>query len=91
VQRTFIALAAKVTVGKPGADAVSVLRPGLGPSVQPPTAATPDAFDVAVPPLMDPPPLATANVTTIPDFGFPFASLTVTAGATATGLPAVPF
>jgi len=40
-------------------------------------------------PATEPPPLATANVTVTPLTGFPFASLTVTAGAVLTADPAV--
>ena len=40
--------------------AVNVLVPAVVPSVQLPTVATPLAFVVAVPPVIDPPPDATA-------------------------------
>ena len=83
-------VAVNVTAAMPVADAVRVLAPAADPSIQLPTVATPWPFDVALPPVTDPPPLATANVTTTPDFGFPFASFTVTAGAIATAAPGDP-
>jgi hypothetical protein len=48
----------------------------------------PDEFVTAVSPVTDPPPEATANVTLTPETGFPFESVTFTAGGTVTGLPA---
>src|SRR5688572_1135525 len=44
----------------------------------------PSAAVVAVPPVMVPPPDATANVTVAPGIGFPYWSTTFTAGLTAT-------
>ncbi len=51
---------------KPEAVAASVFCPGVGPSVQPPTAAIPFASGVCVAPLTLPPPLVTVNVTVLP-------------------------
>jgi hypothetical protein len=82
-----VAVAVKVTAGKPAAVAVSVLVPVAAPSVQLPTVATPDAFVTCDPPVNVPPPLATANITVIPLTGLPFASRTVTEGGTATAVP----
>jgi hypothetical protein len=48
----------------------------------------PDAFVVAVPPVTDPPPEKTVNVTVTPDFAFPLASFTRTDGGVATAVPA---
>ena len=56
--------------------AVSVLAPAVLPSVHEPTVAIPDAFVVALAPVIDPPPLATANVTATPAFALPLASVT---------------
>jgi hypothetical protein len=81
-------VAVKVTAGKEPAVAVRVLVPGVAPSVQLPTVATPEALEVAGEPATVPPPLATANVTLTPFTGFPLASLTVTAGAMTTAVPA---
>lgn len=68
--------------------AVSVLAPALEPSVHDPTLATPEAFVVAFAPVMLPPPVATANVTDIPETPLPLASATLTDGGSATALPA---
>jgi hypothetical protein len=54
----------KVTVGPPGVDAVRVFAPGVVPSVHEPTRAVPVESVLAVAPVTDPPPLATAKVTT---------------------------
>jgi hypothetical protein len=64
-------VAAKVTVGRALAVAVSVFVPGVAPSVQFPTVAMPLAFVIAVAPVTDPPPEATANVALTPATGFP--------------------
>jgi hypothetical protein len=69
--------------------AVRVFVPAALPSVQPPTVATPLALVVWLPPPMLPPPDATANVTATPAIGLLFASVTMTAGAIGTGVPAV--
>jgi hypothetical protein len=53
----------KVTAATPLTDAVSVFVPGVLPSLQLPTVATPEASVVAVPPVTLPPPEATAKVT----------------------------
>src|SRR5688500_11158025 len=68
--------------------AVRVFGPAVVPSVQLPIVAIPDAFVVAAPPVIVPPPLATANVIANPEMGFPNASVTRTAGGVATALPA---
>jgi hypothetical protein len=52
-------------------DAASVLMPTWVPSVQLPTAATPDASVVAEAPVTVPPPFATTNVTITPAIGAP--------------------
>src|SRR5437868_14265572 len=82
-QRFGCAVAVNVTGGRPAAVAVSVLVPSE-PRVQLPTFAMPKVFVVVAPPVTDPPPVATANVTATPAVGFPLASLTVTDGATET-------
>lgn len=82
-QRFGCAVAVKVTGGSPRAVAVSVFAP-TEPSVQLPTVAMPKVLVVVVPPVTDPPPVATANVTGTPAVGFPLASLTVIDGATET-------
>jgi hypothetical protein len=79
----------KVTGVKLPLEAVSVLAPAVEPSVQLPTVAIPEAFVACEAPVTEPPPLATANTTTTPLTGFPLASVTVTAGATATAVPTV--
>ena len=68
----------------PAAVAVSVFAPAIVPSVQLPTVATPKASVVGVSPVAEPPPEATAKVTTTPETGFPPASVTSTLGAAAT-------
>ncbi len=68
--------------------AVRTFAPTAGPSVHPPTVAIPDAFVTAVPPVTDPPPDATANVTDTPEAGLPFASFIRTEGGVDTALPA---
>ena len=45
----------------PAAVAVSVLLPTTVPKVQLPTVAVPNESEMAVAPVIDPPPLATAN------------------------------
>jgi hypothetical protein len=70
-------------------EAVSVLLPAVEPSVQLPTVAIPEAFVACEAPVTEPPPLATANTTITPLTGIPLASVTVTAGATATAVPTV--
>src|ERR1017187_280468 len=64
-----------------------MLRPWVGPRVQPPRVATPFAFVVAVPPVMVPPPESTVKVTVAPATGLPAAFLTMTAGVTGTAAP----
>jgi hypothetical protein len=69
--------------------AVSVLPPTIDPSVQLPTVAMPLALVVALPPVMLPPPVATANVTVTPETGLSNASRTRTLGAVVTAVPTV--
>src|SRR5205823_14945027 len=86
-----VPVAAKVTglPARPVAVAVSEFGPAVGPSVHDVTAATPLAFVVTgAVGLTVPPPDATANVTLTPATGFPFASRTITEGATGTAVPA---
>ena len=64
--------------------AVSVLLPGVAPSVQLPIVAVPVASVVAVAPVMLPLPGATANVTPTPFTGLPNWSVTTTLGAVVT-------
>src|SRR5206468_1813150 len=59
------------------------------PSFHEPTVAMPAAFVVALPPVSEPPPLPTANVTDVPETGLPNASVTSTDGADATFVFAV--
>ena len=75
---------------RPGLVAITVFAPAAVPSVQLPSDATPDPFEVALTPVMLPPPDPTANVTGTPATGLPDASRTITLGATATSAPAVP-
>src|SRR3989449_2707997 len=70
--------------------AVSVLEPGLVPSVQLPTVAMPSLPVVVVGPVTPPPPVATAKVTWTPGTGMPLPSLRRTAGAKLTGYPTRP-
>jgi hypothetical protein len=69
-------------------EAVRLFGPAAGPSFQLPTVAMPLALDVAVPPVTDPPPVATAKVTVAPEMALPFASVILTDGAVATFDPA---
>src|SRR5882724_8813533 len=74
----------------PGAVALRVFAPAVVPSVQDVTAASPAAVVVTgAVGFTVPPPVATANVTATPATGLPFASRTITAGLTATAVPAV--
>src|SRR6185436_10024690 len=66
---------------------VRVFVPAFGPSVQLPTVATPLPLVVWFPPVIDPPPLATANVTRTPDTGAPLASVTFTEGDVVSVVP----
>ena len=84
-------VAVKVT-GEPASApdvAVIVLEPAVPPRVHEPTVATPDEFVVTVRPVPEPPPVATANVTEVPDTTLPPESVTRTAGAIDTAEPAV--
>jgi hypothetical protein len=81
-------IAVKETAGSDPELTLRTFVPVTGPRVQPPTVAIPEAFVVAVAPVTVPPPLATVKVTATSGFGFPFTSLMITDGATATALPA---
>src|SRR4051812_6172629 len=83
-----VPVAVNVALREP-AVAVSVFTPTVVPSVQLPAVAIPLAFVVAVSPVTDPAPVATANVTPTPATGLPFASLPSTAGLVATAVPTV--
>ena len=72
---------------RPALVAVSVLGPGVAPSVQLPTVAMPEALVVAAAPVTEPPPEATAKVTATPETGLLLASVTSTLGGTVTGVP----
>ncbi len=80
-----VPVAWNTTSGSPVRLAVSVLRPGA-PRVQLPTVAMPDALLTADPPVTEPPPWVTANVTVTPLMGVPLVSRTSTAGATGTAV-----
>ena len=69
--------------------AVIVLDPTVVPSIQLPTVAMPLAFVVVEPPVIEPPPEATAKVTLTPETTLLFASLMMTLGADPTAEPAV--
>ena len=87
-----VPVAVNVTVVRPVADAASVLVAAAElASVQLPTVATPLALVVAGVPVtaLPVPPPVSAKLTETPATGLPFASVTVTAGAVATALPAV--
>ena len=84
-----VAVAVKV-IGEPVSPAdvaVMVLAPVADPRVHEPTVAMPLESDVAVSPVPEPPPDATAKVTDRPATGLPPASVTRTAGAVATAVP----
>jgi hypothetical protein len=86
-----VPVAVKVS-GEPVNDplvAVSVLLPGTGPRVQLPTVAMPLALVVALPPVILPPPVATAKVTGTPETGLFSVSRTRTLGAVVTAVPTV--
>ncbi len=69
--------------------ALSVFVPAVVPRVQLPTVAMPEEFVVAEPPVIEPPPEATAKVTATPETGLLFASVTSTLGLMATAVPTV--
>ena len=69
--------------------AVSVFVAAVAPNVHEPTVAMPDASVVAVSPVAEPPPVATANVTEIPALGLPPESVTRTEGGIVTAVPTV--
>ena len=69
--------------------AVIVLEPTVVPSVQLPTVAMPLEFVVADALVTEPPPVAIANVTLMPETGLLCASLMMTLGAVPTAEPAV--
>ena len=85
-----VAVAVKVTglPVSPVALAVSVLVPGVVPSVHDVTAAMPLPFVATLVGLTVPPPDVTAKATAIPDTGFPAPSRTITDGGVATAVPA---
>jgi hypothetical protein len=83
-------VAVKVTGAAPLTDAVSVFVPAVLPSVHEPACAMPVASVVAVAPVTDPLPLATANVTVAPAFACPLL-VTMTDGAVATACATVAF
>lgn len=60
-----VAVVLTVTVGAVPDETLNELAPGVEPSVQLPSVATPFVV-VALPPVTEPPPVATANVTTVP-------------------------
>ena len=67
--------------------AVTVFAPAVVPKVQTGLVATPVLSVLAAPlEAIEPPPLATANVTDTPLTALPFASVTVTDGAVATAV-----
>src|SRR5207247_6757931 len=73
----------------PGAVAVSVFAPAVGPSVHDCTAATPSApVLTGVVGSTVPLPVATAKVTETPLTGLPLASFTTAAGGIANAVPA---
>ena len=74
----------------PAAAAVIVFAPAVAPNVQLPTDAMPDALVVGLAPLIEPPPLATANVTLTPLTPLPSASMTFTEGGVVTTAPTTP-
>ena len=69
--------------------AVRVFGPAMGPSVHDPTVAMPAVVVVALAPVIDPPPDATANVTATPATGLPLTSVTFTDGGGDTSVPTV--
>ena len=73
----------------PATVAVRTFSPAVVPSVQLPTAATPDASVTALSPVTEPPPAATAKTTVAPEMGIPPASVTSTLGGVATAVPAI--
>src|SRR5438309_188823 len=78
-----VPVAWKVTLNEP-AVAVSVFAPAVVPSFQVPTVATPAASVVALVPVAEPPPEATAKVTAAFGTGLPNWSLTSAEGAVPT-------
>jgi hypothetical protein len=72
-----------VTGAKVPLVAVRVFAPSPAPRVQLPTVAMPAELVVAAPPVIDPPPTVTANVTGTPAIGNPFRSFTMTDGRSA--------
>ena len=74
----------------PALVAMTVLLPATVPSVQLPSVAIPLAFDTALTPVIEPPPVPTEKVTGTPATGLPFASRMITLGGVATAAPAVP-
>ena len=84
-----VPVAVKVT-GEPDSPlpvAVRVFVPAVVPSVQLPTVAIPLLLVVAVKPVAEPPPDATAKVMVMPLTGLLLASFTITPGDVATAAP----
>ena len=69
-------VAVNVTDGSAPDAAVSVFVPAAVPSFQLPTVAIPLELVVAVPPVTEPPPVATVKVTVVPATALPLASVT---------------
>ena len=63
--------------------------PGVAPRVQLPTVAIPAESVTAVAPVMEPPPEATAKVTTTPGTGLHSGHVTFTLGGVLTAVPTV--
>lgn len=88
-----VPVAVKVTGLPPPESPVAVAVSEFGPAVVPRVHELMDAMPVApvvagLVPVSDPPPVATAKVTDTPGTGLLFASVTRTAGAVATAVPA---
>jgi hypothetical protein len=70
----------------PAAVAVNVFDPAISPKVHDPTVAIPEASVIAISPVIEPPPLATAKVTLTPEIGLSLASLMMTEGSVETAV-----
>jgi hypothetical protein len=86
----LLELAVKTTGGREATVAVTVFEPSAVPSVQLVTVAMPEASVTRVPPVIEPPPLVTANVTVTPANGDPLSSRTMTDGLSCTVVPVEP-
>ena len=82
-----VPVALKVTGVRDPVVAVNVFDPAVVPKVQLPTVAIPLPLVVALKPVPEPPPVATAKVTLTPLTGMSLASFTITLGAIDTGVP----